>query len=58
MANAIIIKWGILSPYLPCSTTYLLIYLPIDLNIFYVTTLALGSRPKQGVARLRAKREA
>jgi hypothetical protein len=24
----------------------------------YVTTLALGSRPKQGVARLQAKREA
>jgi hypothetical protein len=34
MANVIIVKWGILSPYLPRSTTYLLIYLPIDLNNF------------------------
>jgi len=28
------------------------------LNIVFVVTLALGSRPRQGLARLRAKREA
>ncbi len=29
----------------------------IYINFTYVTTLALGSRPKQGLARLRAKRQ-
>jgi hypothetical protein len=30
----------------------------IDISTLGVTTLALGSRPKQGLARLRGKKEA